>query len=330
MSNEILLSIVIPTYNRAKSLKSCLISIEQQKVDKNCYEVIVVDNGSTDNTKHIVDSFLSKFNLIYSFSPTPGLHIGRHKGLELSAAKVISFIDDDIIAFPGWIESVISAFNKPEVVMVGGNNIPKYEAPPPLWLTQWWSEKNSTGSFLPLLSILDFGEGEFDIDPGYIWGCNFSVRKEIVVKANGFHPDALPIDRIRFRGDGETHISNYVRENKLRALFNSKVSVYHCVPKERLSKEYFKKRAYAEGITDSYSLIRKNKKNLFFIYKVRILIVLFVRAAKYYLSFSNSKELNEVKMNIYRAKLSGFTFHQRECKKDIELLNWVMKDNYLE
>ena len=112
------------------------------------------------------------------------------------------------------------------------------------------------GKVIGPLSISDLGQGRFEIDPGFIWGCNFSIRRSVLADAGGFHPDAVPANKLRFRGDGETHISDFVRRNKLKSMFDSGASIQHMVLEERMTREYLCARAYAQGISDSYTNVR--------------------------------------------------------------------------
>jgi hypothetical protein len=107
------------------------------------------------------------------------------------------------------------------------------------------------------LSILDFGETVKEIPPEYRWGCNFSVRKRIVLEAGGFHPDGFPQEMIQYRGDGETAVSKYIHGKGYKAIYNPKASVYHFVPQNRMTQDYFCKRAFNQGISDSFAEMRK-------------------------------------------------------------------------
>jgi len=89
---------------------------------------------------------------------------------------------------------LFEAFSYPDVVLVGGNNLPAFALPPPAWLERWWNQPVYKGRALGYLSILDFGDGVFDIDPAFVWGCNFSIRKEQLIQYGGFHPDAFPAE----------------------------------------------------------------------------------------------------------------------------------------
>jgi len=251
------LSVIIPTRNRANLLQKALQSIVYQTFDKQKFEVLVIDNGSTDNTKQVVESFATEIpHLHYFYIETPGLHNGRHKGLKEAKADILIYADDDIEAFPTWLEAIYESFRDKDVVLVGGKNLPKFEIEPPEWLSLLWNRKTYLGNTVSYLSILDFGDEKLVIDPMYVWGCNFSVRKKIVYDAGGFHPDAMPNELIKYRGDGESHISNFVKTQGYIAVYEPKASVYHFVAADRMTTKYFKHRAFLQAISDSYTKYR--------------------------------------------------------------------------
>src|SRR5688572_13634434 len=100
----IYISIIIPTINRSKLLGKTLASIVTQTYPPENMEVIVVDNGSTDNTQEIVSAFGAQItNLQYHRVITPGLHAGRHAGMRVSSGEILVFADVDIEALPTWI-----------------------------------------------------------------------------------------------------------------------------------------------------------------------------------------------------------------------------------
>ncbi len=109
-------SIIIPTYNRADTLEITLSTIYQQ-MDLEGVEVIVIDNGSTDNTADICATFAKEYlpALKYQFEPEPGLLSGRHAGASLATGEILCFIDDD-----GFV-AVVAAHN---IVVKHGFNIP--------------------------------------------------------------------------------------------------------------------------------------------------------------------------------------------------------------
>jgi len=330
------ISIIIPTRNRADILNRCLDSITNQSYSRDLFEVIVVDNGSTDHTRAVVEAYSARFILHYISAPEPGLHVGRHAGLRHANSEILVFADDDIEALPGWIEGIADSFESDTVAMVGGNNYPFFDGPVPVWLDKMWNRRNPQGRSLGSLSIIDFGEGVFDIDPGYVWGCNFSIRKSVLLDAGGFHPDGVPRERLRFRGDGESHVANYVRSQGLRTVFNSQASVYHLVSTDRMTPEYFCKRAYAQGVSDSFSDVRAIGRVSFFskrkarryLRSARLSIEHGIRA----LNASSDPvdvELARIQKASDSAYWQGYRYHQREMSSDPELLTWVLKENYL-
>lgn len=329
------LSVIIPTRNRSNTLKSCLESLELQTLPADAFEVIVVDNGSTDHTKKVVHSFADTLQIVYRYNEEPGLHVGRHEGMRVARTAFLVFADDDIVAQPMWLEVIQEAFADASVVVVGGNNLPLFASPPPTWLDRLWNRSVNTGRSIGSLSIMDLGEGRFAIDPGRIWGCNFSVRKEVLEHAGGFHPDSLPNDLLRYRGDGETHISNYVRAKGLKAFFDSRASVHHLVSCERMTKSYFCQRAYAQGISDSYSAIRAAGGIPGITFRFRHEI--HRRLGKLKLIVENigrdsdavEIEMLDVLKSSRTAYWHGFRFHLREAASDDDLLAWVLKENYL-
>lgn len=326
------LSVTIPTYNRSALLQKALESIQKQTFSQSDFEVLIVDNGSKDDTNEIVKSFSDKIqNLYYFYQPVQGLHACRHTGLKESKSDILVFVDDDIEAFPTWLEGIWESFDDEKVKMVGGKNIPLFEKDPPFWLWAEWNKPFKLGKVLFQLSILDFGDDAFEFDPHYIFGCNFSIRKDILLDAGGFHPDSMPQDLIRFRGDGETHVSRYVKSNNLKALYNPKASVYHVVSSERMTQEYFLKRQFNQGVSDSYTHLRnraikplpvKSKLSKYF----RIILGI----ESYHQNKQIIRDLNTPaffkEMSYYYQE--GYNYHQSCYNNYVEVRNWVHKDNY--
>lgn len=326
------LSVILPTRNRARMLDDCLRSLARQTLPPEAFEVIVVDNGSTDDTAAVVAEHGGSLPLRYLLAPEPGLHVGRHAGMQAATSDLLVFGDDDIVAEPGWLASVKEAFEDPGVALVGGNNRPIFEGTPPDWLQAWWRQPAGPGRAMAPLSILDFGDGQFDIDPGYVWGCNFSIRRQVLLGAGGFHPDGVPADRLRWRGDGETHVADEIRRTGLRARFHAGASVGHRVSAGRMTPAYFSQRACAQGVSDSYTDIRRAgapKSRLADRARRRARAI----ASRLRLSFATARDpaartLRDVRRDMLAAYAAGYDFHQREVAGDPDLLAWVLKERY--
>ena len=124
-------SVIIPTRNRADALARCLESLTCQTLPAETFEVLVIDNGSTDHTPDVAENYGSLLQLTYVTAPEPGLHVGRHEGMRRANTDVLMFADDDIEAEPSWVEAVAQTLENPNIALVGGNNYPLFEEPPP-------------------------------------------------------------------------------------------------------------------------------------------------------------------------------------------------------
>jgi glucosyl-dolichyl phosphate glucuronosyltransferase len=326
-----LISVIIPTRNRAQYLKNALKSITNQTLNPNEFEVIVIDNGSTDSTCKVASKFKIKIpNLKYFFAPEPGLHVGRHLGLKESSGDILVFADDDIEAFPSWLESYNSIFNSSKsIAMAGGNNIPKFECEPPNWINELW-KKSLFKSYnsIPLLSVIEFKKNPKFISPFLVWGCNFAIRKDVLLAAGGFHPDGMPNELLQYRGDGETHVSRYVEESRLLCAFSKEASVFHLVTKSRMSSEYFRNRGFSQGISDSFSSKRVvSKKKIMTVKFFKRAINFFVTKLTY---FFYSKDVKFIINTVQKGYTEGYSFHDKAYKNDANVYKWVHKKFFFE
>src|SRR5687767_1309912 len=148
------LSVIIPTRDRCDLLDKTLQSILAQTCAPISFEVIIVDNGSTDATARISAEYAQRFkNFNYIFEEKPGLHEGRHSGLRASRGNILVYADDDIEAYPTWLEGIHESFSDKNVGLVGGKDIPLYETAPPAWLEFLW-EKTDRGKYLTYFSLV--------------------------------------------------------------------------------------------------------------------------------------------------------------------------------
>ena len=120
--------------------------------------------------------------------------------------------------------------------MVAGNNFPKFTEEPPDWIRKLWNRKDLLGrKIIPQLSVIEFKKSAKYVSPYLVWGCNFPIRKSILLDAGGFNPDGMPSNLSHFRGDGETKVSRYVAEKKLKTLYVSGASMFHKVTPNRMT-----------------------------------------------------------------------------------------------
>lgn len=131
------ISVIICTRNRCESLKETLKSLLRQEHAGHCaYEVIVIDNKSTDRTKEVVDEFVSKFNghLRYVFESSTGLSFARNKGIREAGGTIVAFTDDDCIVDPRWIHAIHTCARETNFDAMGGKILPVYPPETPRWI----------------------------------------------------------------------------------------------------------------------------------------------------------------------------------------------------
>jgi len=329
-------SVIIPTRDRAGLLECCLESLTRQTLPRDEFEVLVVDNGSTDSTPEVAQRFSGRLNLVYVLEPEPGLHSGRHAGVRNARADILLFGEDDLDVEPGWVAGAVAALADKDVALAGGNLLPKFEGEVPGWLELWWSRPAYRGRAFGYLGILDFGQGSFDVHPAYVWGGNFAVRRSAIEAVGGFHPDGLPQELITRRGDGESYTARAIHQRVGRVVFDSRISVRHTVAAFRMKGSYLEKRAYNQGISDSYTRTRRLGKpeSALVAWGYSWLRALNLRRHYFMQSLRDfghphRAELLAIQYATTRTWADGFRFHQRAVRADATLLDWVLKERYL-
>jgi len=117
-ANLPLVSIIIPTFNRKEKLRNCLESIRKLEYPESLLEIIVVDNGSLDDTIRIVRNEFKEVKLVTE--SRRGVSFARNTGFRHSKGKIIAFIDDDCQVHRGWLRKIVSDFSCEDLIGVGG------------------------------------------------------------------------------------------------------------------------------------------------------------------------------------------------------------------
>jgi glycosyltransferase involved in cell wall biosynthesis len=328
-------SIIIPTLNRSSLLRKTLTSLCRQNFPADQFEIVVIDNGSTDDTQEVVVSFIDKYpdhEIHYFYEPETGNLAGRHRGAREARGELFAFVDDDIEAVPGWLTAVVTGFDDVKVQVVGGRILPKYEVTPPGWLESFWETTPHGGRLCGYLSLLDLGLNSIRISPDYIWSANLSIRRRTFYDLGGFNPDTVPDHLLRFCGNGETGLMIKVKARDEVTIYRPEATVFHFVPADRMTPEYFERRAYVEGIRESYSTVRHDGG-----LRVPLPVKLWRLAGNLkglargrMMIWRHDKAIRVLHAQVHRAHRAGFKFHQRAICADPEVLDWVLRPDYLE
>lgn len=342
-----LLSVIIPTRNRGKYLSALLDSLFLQKSVPFDWEIVVVDNASTDNTADVVQkkSKHSPVTLRYVSEPKTGLHHGRHRGAREALGEIIAYLDDDTVLAPEWIAGVgLIQSGKADAVV--SRILPNWEAEPPRWLTNLIMNGR-----LSHLTLQDLGNETQQINPMYVWGASFFIRNSLISQLGGFHPDGVPPDLIRYRGDGELGFFRKFKQHGYTAWYDPHSVAHHLVTRERMTIDYLCQRSYSEGISDSYTKIREDhglyaddliavdrketKSRVYYLQRAREMSFTdLLRSLKNRVEilrrFFLPTRREKIMLRLQSAYHEGWRFHQTAVKTDPELLAYVLKKSYLD
>ena len=270
MTTEI--SLVICTYNRCRYLPEALESIRKQNLPAEKFELIIVDNNSTDDTAAIVKEFISQhpaMNLHYFFEANKGLSFARNRGIQEAKAPIVNYVDDDAILSEGYLEAMISFFaNHPNASGAGGKVIPKYEeGREPAWMSKYLNG---------FIGKINFGDEVqlFSKEMKYPVGCNMAYKKAILEKAGGFN------NALQFRSD-DKYIFYQVKKYTDQIYYVPNAWLYHYIDAHRLEMGNFKKLFLKTGNEEKKRILSEQgnigllKKGAEFIFKTAAAFMLF-------------------------------------------------------
>jgi glycosyltransferase involved in cell wall biosynthesis len=248
-------TITIQTYNHAETLDQTLESLRKVHCPaKSDYEILIVDNNSTDNTAWVINKYCQLFwpRLRSIFESRQGLSYARNCALRHAKGQIACFLDDDVIVNEDWLEAVISAFEKYSPAVVGGRSYLIYpHNQKPLWLPV---ERES------LLSRLDHGDQTLVDTDKDLFGLNFSVLKDVALDAGGFDT-RLGRSGVSLNSGEEKDLLQRIRRMGKIAVYEPKAIVGHIVHPGRLKKRWFFRRIYAGAISTEHLLLAEGKKN---------------------------------------------------------------------
>ena len=243
-------SVIICTRNRADSLARALNSFNHCQIPTAVnWELLVVDNNSTDHTEATVRAFQDKLPLRSVFEPLQGINHARNRGLAEAKGELLLFTDDDVEVDKQWLSALWQAArHDPEAVFLGGRIQPRYEAAPPRWF------RDNAATVLSAVAVqFDLGEIERRLTPDdrhLFYGANMAFRSEVfrtglrfpVSTASGTDGRTLRIRR------DETQLLEELRARGCVGRYVPQAVIYHWLTAERLTRAYVRHWFEVDGI----------------------------------------------------------------------------------
>ena len=241
---DVRVTVVICTHNRAELLTGALRSVLNQSYPNEWYEVLVIDNASTDNTTDVVQEVMNSFrspSIRLAHEPVPGIGNARNAGVEAARGEIIGFTDDDAIVDYNWVAHAVACFEsiKYRVAAVGGQVIPRYDVEPPGWFP-----KDSEADFRGERGRI-MRRGEFPS------GNNMFIWKNAILRAGGFQNLGMTESAMGYGEETALFQRLMDLDESVRFYYSPDVVIEHIIPQYKTTAGYMFKRALMSGVYES-------------------------------------------------------------------------------
>ncbi|HBB31422.1 MAG TPA: glycosyltransferase [Cyanobacteria bacterium UBA8803] len=236
---------IICTHNRDIYLGAAIDSLLAQ--DCPDFEVVVVDNASSDRTREVVEARLPHPRLKYVYEKELGLSVARNTGAKETTAPILAYLDDDAVASPQWLKVLIAAYQDNEKLVVAGGKVtliwPDGITPPN------WISPELAGN----LGLYDLGDTLVQItQPGLTpRGLNYSIRRTFLEQIGGFDPN-LGRKGKNLLSNEELYMTELALEQGWQVAYIPEALAAHNVAPERLKPSWFLQRSWWQGISECY------------------------------------------------------------------------------
>jgi GT2 family glycosyltransferase len=241
-------SVIVATYNRSGLLDECLDHLSRQRFLPGD-EVIVVDNGSTDDTVAVVRAHQQRWTapLRLLHETTSGKSRAIASAVAVANGHILALTDDDVNVAEDWLEVLRTALDDPAVGLVGGRVEPRWESTAPRWIR---SVAQRYPRLAAPIALLDYGDRPSHLGPRTLLGANIAVRRDVFIRVGGF-----PAHLGKLRGtllSGEDHeLCRRVQAAGFEGIYCPDATVHHWVPANRARVGYILRWFYWSGITNS-------------------------------------------------------------------------------
>jgi len=234
------LDVVIPTYNRANLLSVTLGSLLSVAPPSDLQvQITVVDNNSSDNTAEVA----KRFPVQYVFEKRAGRSSALNAGIAAGQGELVAMIDDDELISDTWYQKIADCFREPGLDFIGGPYHPKFEVPPPKWLSS-----NLRG----VVGWMDFGDQPRQYGPdfrGLLLGGNVVIKRELLERVGPYNTSIGRTGNRLMIGEDDEMYERLLRVGA-RGMYFPDLIVQHWIPKTRLSKSYLRHWKFWAGVSE--------------------------------------------------------------------------------
>lgn len=295
-----MVSIIIATYNRCDFLEDCIKSYSEQDCDKSAFEVLIINNNSTDDTEIISNRLIEKYpevNVRYLVETNQGLSYGRNRGIHESKYALIHFFDDDAIATPSYISSIIDTFERnPKALASGGKILLNYFDKRPRWASVYIES---------IFGLFDIGNTEKEFPRrNYPRGSNMTFKRELFDKVGTFDISLGRKGKIMLGGE-EKEMFQRVYELGASVIYNPLTVCYHAVPTERTKLDSIRNQVFGIGVSENIRINNsalKYKVNRYLMEGVKWVATFLLFMKYFFLEFNWSKAALIVKFRWWITK----------------------------
>jgi GT2 family glycosyltransferase len=246
------LTLLVCTHNRSNDLRELLDTALAQDAGDTCtYEILVVDNNSTDETRRVVEARMvsGHTNLRYLFEPRLGRASALNAGMDAARGPIVTVADDDYLLPANWVTATVETFRThPEISVTGARVLPLWQSEVPSWLgREHWSA----------LALTDFGETSFTVDGSRKIGLLACSLRVSDVKAVGGYRGGLSGSGELFGGTEDIEILERLWKAGKKGLYLPHVAVRHKIGAARMTKKYL--RRWHTGRGRFYAIMRNEE-----------------------------------------------------------------------
>lgn len=251
-----MISVILCTYNRDKYIYNVLKSVAENDYPHDQYEIVLVNNNSTDGTENECRRFQADYPDIrfrYFLETNQGLSYARNCGIRNAQGDLLAYVDDDATVNPEYLRTYSDFFtHHPEAVAAGGPIIPVYETEEPEWMTHY-TRQLITGKLFLGNNQREFPRGAF---PG---GGNACYRKNVFDTVGLFNVE-LGRKGNSLIGAEEKDLFDKMTTHGMHFYYLPNAILYHIIPPHKLTQDYFDRLTYSIGVSERYRTQQISRK----------------------------------------------------------------------